>query len=61
MTNSFDVIGDVHGEFARLTELLAHLGYREHVGVWRHPYRTAIFVGVSGVNYFDRVAPTSQL
>jgi hypothetical protein len=25
----FDVIGDVHGEFDKLVELLSHLGYSE--------------------------------
>ena len=42
---NFDVIGDVHGEFDKLVELLAHLGYSESDGVWAHPSRTAIFVG----------------
>jgi hypothetical protein len=41
----FDVIGDVHGEFEKLIELLEHLEYREHEGMYRHPGRTAIFVG----------------
>ena len=42
---AFDVIGDVHGEFDKLVELLRHLGYQELAGVWRHLDRTAIFVG----------------
>ena len=41
----FDVIGDVHGEFEKLVALLNHLGYREQAGTFRHPGRTAIFVG----------------
>ncbi|MDP9007236.1 MAG: metallophosphoesterase [Pseudomonadota bacterium] len=41
----FDVIGDVHGQFDKLAGLLKHLGYRETSGAWRHPDRTAIFVG----------------
>jgi hypothetical protein len=41
----FDVIGDVHGEFEKLVALLEHLGYREQAGTFRHPGRTAIFVG----------------
>jgi Calcineurin-like phosphoesterase len=45
MSNRFDVIGDVHGEFDKLVELLKHLNYRESSGTWRHPDRTAIFVG----------------
>jgi hypothetical protein len=42
---AFDVIGDVHGEFEKLIALLKHLEYREHAGMFRHPERTAIFVG----------------
>jgi hypothetical protein len=42
---NFDVIGDVHGQFYKLVELLAHLGYSHTGGTWRHPSRTAIFVG----------------
>jgi hypothetical protein len=41
----FDVIGDIHGQFDKLVELLLHLGYSESQGVYRHPSRTAIFVG----------------
>jgi Calcineurin-like phosphoesterase len=40
-----DVIGDVHGEFDKLVQLLSHLGYSESDGAWGHPSRTAIFVG----------------
>src|SRR5271165_2306735 len=43
--NRFDVIGDIHGQFDKLVELLRHMGYRETAGAWRHPDRTAIFVG----------------
>jgi hypothetical protein len=42
---SWDVIGDVHGQFEKLTGLLTLMGYRETLGAWRHPDRTAIFVG----------------
>jgi hypothetical protein len=45
MNPAFDVIGDVHGEFDKLVALLARLGYWELGGTWRHPDRTAIFVG----------------
>jgi hypothetical protein len=45
LNQAFDVIGDVHGELDKLLALLAHLGYRELDGIWRHPRRTAIFVG----------------
>lgn len=42
---SFDVIGDVHGQYDKLVSLLQHLGCSEFRGVWRHQDRTAIFVG----------------
>jgi hypothetical protein len=42
---AFDLIGDVHGEFDQLVELLHHLGYRDRTGTYRHPSRTVIFVG----------------
>jgi hypothetical protein len=42
---NLDVIGDVHGQFDKLVGLLTELGYRERAGAWRHPSRTAIFVG----------------
>jgi hypothetical protein len=45
MTRRFDVIGDVHGHYDQLAALLAHLGYRKAQGIWRHPQRTAVFVG----------------
>jgi len=41
----YDVIGDVHGCGETLETLLRHLGYREHLGAWRHAGRQAIFVG----------------
>jgi hypothetical protein len=40
-----DVVGDIHGQYDKLVALLAHLGYLESDGVWRHPQRTAIFLG----------------
>ena len=41
----FDIIGDVHGHSAKLTALLQQMGYRHRMGAWRHPERSAIFVG----------------
>lgn len=42
----YDVIGDVHGEGAKLRGLLERLGYVERAGHWRAPQgRMAIFVG----------------
>lgn len=40
-----DVIGDIHGECDKLTALLSRMGYAESGGLWRHPSRTAVFVG----------------
>ena len=42
---NYDIIGDIHGQHHRLVALLKTLGYRETMRVWRHPDRTAIFVG----------------
>ena len=42
---SYDVIGDIHGHDALLLALLRKLGYRLHLGAWRHAGRTAVFVG----------------
>ncbi len=42
----YDIIGDVHGSATKLTTLLGELGYRKDgSGVYRHPDRTAVFVG----------------
>lgn len=49
-TNGFDIIGDVHGMASHLRILLAEMGYEEIDGAWRHPTRTAVFVG----DYVDR-------
>ncbi|WP_120996394.1 metallophosphoesterase [Stutzerimonas urumqiensis] len=41
----YDLIGDIHGCALTLARLLEQLGYRREHGVWRHPYRQAIFLG----------------
>jgi Calcineurin-like phosphoesterase len=41
----YDIIGDIHGHAEKLVGLLKILGYRETNGAWRHPDRSAIFVG----------------
>jgi len=42
----YDIIGDVHGRATKLRALLGELGYRQDgSGVYRHPDRTAVFVG----------------
>jgi calcineurin-like phosphoesterase family protein len=45
-----DVIGDIHGQAGKLIALLQKLGYRDHLGAWRHSDRSAIFVG----DFIDR-------
>ncbi len=47
---NYDVIGDIHGQHDRLVALLRTLGYQETMRAWRHPDRTAIFVG----DFIDR-------
>ncbi|MEO8005427.1 MAG: metallophosphoesterase [Betaproteobacteria bacterium] len=47
---NYDIIGDIHGHADKLVALLRKLGYRDHGGAWRHPDRTAIFVG----DFIDR-------
>ena len=46
----YDIIGDIHGHADALRALLTKLGYQEVQGVFRHPDRTAIFVG----DFIDR-------
>lgn len=42
----YDVIGDIHGQGAKLRALLARLGYEQRGGHWRAPQgRQAVFVG----------------
>ena len=42
---AYDIIGDIHGQADKLHGLLAHMGYAETGGAYRHPSRTALFVG----------------
>lgn len=46
----YDLIGDVHGHAHELTQLLTALGYRKTGSAYRHPERTAIFLG----DFIDR-------
>ena len=45
MTRGIDIIGDVHGEYGKFEALLRLMGYRQRDGAWRHPDRTALFIG----------------
>lgn len=48
---AYDLIGDIHGQHNKLTQLLHHLGYRPHGEGFRHPEgRKVIFLG----DYIDR-------
>ena len=47
---SYDIIGDIHGHDGALIGLLQKMGYYDKHSVWRHPERTAIFVG----DFIDR-------
>ena len=47
---NYDIIGDIHGHADALRALLGKLGYRETQRTYRHPDRTAIFVG----DFIDR-------
>ena len=47
---NYDVIGDIHGHADKLIALLRKMGYRHHLGAWRHRERSAIFVG----DFIDR-------
>jgi hypothetical protein len=41
----YDIIGDIHGHADKLIMLLEKMGYRKKNGAYRHPHRTAVFVG----------------
>jgi len=50
MDKGIDLIGDIHGHAAELKALLKKLGYSYRNKSFRHPERTALFVG----DYIDR-------
>ncbi len=45
----YDIIGDVHGFAQPLRALLVKLGYQIADGVYRHPTRKVIFLGISSI------------
>ena len=50
MTKRYDLIGDIHGNLKPLDKLLIKLGYQLTDGAYKHPERTAIFLG----DFIDR-------
>lgn len=42
---TYDVIGDVHGYYSKLVQLLSVLGYQQVNGAWQQPGHQAVFVG----------------
>jgi hypothetical protein len=47
---AYDIVGDIHGQADKLEALLKGMGYQRKAGAYRHPSRTAIFVG----DFIDR-------
>lgn len=41
----YDFVGDIHGEFEKLVELLEKLGYQKRNGVYQHESRKVFFLG----------------
>ena len=54
---AYDIIGDIHGHADALDALLDGLGYEERGGAWRHPDRTAVFLG----DFIDRGPEQSRV
>ncbi len=54
--DKLDIIGDVHGCYYTLIDLLKKLGYQRQNNVWQHPARLAVFIG----DYIDRGLNTRQ-
>ena len=48
--DKLDIIGDIHGCYHTLVDLLVKLGYKNIDGVWQHSERIAVFMG----DYIDR-------
>ena len=56
----YDIIGDVHGFAALLKKLLKAMGYSRTNGAWKHPQRTAIFIG-DFINRGPEIRETLQI
>ena len=42
---SYDLIGDIHGQADELTQLLELLSYKKKNNIWQHQNRKVIFLG----------------
>ena len=56
----YDIIGDVHGHASLLKKLLKLMGYEKLNGAWKHPSRTAIFIG-DFINRGPEIRETIQI
>ena len=56
----YDIIGDVHGHATLLKKLLKTMGYVKYDGTWKHPDRTAIFIG-DFINRGPEIRETIQI
>jgi len=56
----YDIIGDVHGFASLLKKLLKTMGYAKINGIWKHPQRTAIFIG-DFINRGPEIRETLQI
>lgn len=56
----YDIIGDVHGYATLLQKLLKAMGYAKTKGTWKHPERTAIFIG-DFINRGPEIKETIQI
>ena len=60
MTQYYDIIGDVHGFATLLKKLLKAMGYTKTDGAWKHPERTAVFIG-DFINRGPEIRETLQI
>jgi hypothetical protein len=56
----YDIIGDVHGFATLLKKLLKAMGYSRTDGAWKHPHRTAVFIG-DFINRGPEIRETLQI